>query len=142
MCTLIGKCRKDLKSVCGYKIVVVDKHGNYYSPSTGIRYNIGKVKPLKNKGIHHGKEWSFPYSYNIWYRNAYAGYTTIFKTYESAFAELEHLLTLPNIDTDEIIIIEMELSKDLMHSSYKSHNTYSGKYIIKMKKSHKWKSKE
>ena len=34
------------KEFTGYKIVIVGKDGNYYSPYTGMKYTIGKVEPV------------------------------------------------------------------------------------------------
>lgn len=36
MCTITKK--SDLKEFTGYKVVIADKYGHYYSPYTGIRY--------------------------------------------------------------------------------------------------------
>ena len=48
MCTITGKFEDD-KTFTGYKLVVVDEHGHYYSPYTGIRYEVGKIKVPKIK---------------------------------------------------------------------------------------------
>ena len=42
MCEIIGKYTKE-KTFTGYKVVVEDKYGHYYSPFTGIRYKKGKI---------------------------------------------------------------------------------------------------
>jgi hypothetical protein len=47
MCNITEKI--NLKVFTGYKIVVTDKYGHYYSPHTGIRYKKGPVQKLPVK---------------------------------------------------------------------------------------------
>lgn len=48
MCDFNPNFKSAKKSATGYKVVVEDKWGHYYSPFTGVRYRTGKIpKPKK-----------------------------------------------------------------------------------------------
>lgn len=49
MCRISRNYTIAKKTYIGYKVVIVDKYGHYYSPFTGIRYKAG---PVQAKDIH------------------------------------------------------------------------------------------
>ena len=51
MCQILDEII-DKKTVTGYKCVIVDKYGHYYSPYTGVRYKKGKI-PVVNCKLKH-----------------------------------------------------------------------------------------
>jgi hypothetical protein len=138
MCYLLSKCER--KTFTGYKVVTVDKHGNYYSPATGIRYNVGKIPIIKDKPRQRkytGNNWYNPHlpsSHN--YTSNYVGYTAVFETYEDAKKCLNRWDTAGLYLTSLThIIIKMTLSTDLYFGKYASGTPIiAGKYIVSMKK--------
>lgn len=132
MCDFKSKLRK--KIVTGYKIVRVDKHGNYYSPHTGMRYNIGKIKPPKKYGKYRVSIFGDVLSKaELFYNLKFTGFTAIFQTIDDAIEKCDYWHS--RFEIKNLIVIEMKLSGNIYSGIYNDkHKTYIGDEIISMKR--------
>lgn len=124
MCILDFK--SDLERFEGYK-VVFKEDDHYYSPVSGILYELGPL-PIP---MSPGPKWDSgmfcdvtdPESYA--YDPALVGRTSVFMSLEGA----EHLI---ETRVPEGIIIKMEVEEDMWQGSYLNHIIISGRRIVSM----------
>jgi hypothetical protein len=132
-------------SVTGYKLAVKDKYNHYYSPVTGVRYEVGKVKAATKYGKHNlRKELKFndildkadPGNKSI-----YRGMTGVFK-YSHAIDSFKRFCLEGVNDYDakilseKLVVLEIELSGKLYEGEYImaiNHPVYIGSEIKSIK---------
>lgn len=128
MCDLKNKIEE--KEVTGYK-VVIEIDGKYYSPCTGVEYEVGLVKiPKVQKNyvsnvVFSGllEENHFAYSKNM------IGRTCVFSRIIYAQKLQQYFLKNEN---GKFKIIKMTLKNDLMSGTYGGYTVYGGRYIVSM----------
>jgi hypothetical protein len=135
---------KGKNTVTGYKVVITDKYGHYYSPITGYRYKIGKVSRVNKYGKH--AIYTQLHFRNILdkndccHNNQYYGMTAVFTDLNSAY-DFEHLINRRNLESDSCAkeinscILEMKLTGVLYNGVYDGNNVYIGSEIKSFKKS-------
>jgi hypothetical protein len=136
MCKILRSVQSNIKTVTGYKFVVVDKHGHYYSPYTGLRYKKGNVPivkiPLQHSLAYRGVIWDVLDTYYQFYNKDYKGLTGIIINKGEAIKELHHFeYIFPN---DKFALLEMTLSGNLHMGKYCNMYTYVGNHIDSFKK--------
>lgn len=137
MCIFIASVPKAKTVVKGYKVAVKDKYNHYYSPSTGMRYKVGKINEIKGYGKYCcRRSVGFPDVLNNNDRchiRDYLKKTAIF--YQLGDAKMfKTELEGRSSSTIECIILEMKLSSDLFFGEYLGRNVYIGSEIKSIKK--------
>lgn len=131
----------DSRIVTGYKLAVKDKYNHYYSPVTGIRYEVGKVKAATKLGVHNIIE-SMGFD-NILNQEhpafdiKYIGKTAIFKELYSVKKFKKDQLDCAFFKYKAVgnfVILEMKLSGELYHGRYGLSGVYIGSEIKSIKK--------
>jgi hypothetical protein len=133
----------DKKSVTGYKVVITDKYGHYYSPITGYRYKIGKVRKMNTYGKHaiyiKLQFRDILDKNDCCHNNQYYGMTAVFTDLNSAY-DFEHLINRRNRESVTPLkelnscILEMKLTGILYNGVYDGNNVYIGSEIKSIKK--------
>ena len=120
------------KSVTGYKVVVVTPKG-YFSPCTGIKYVVGKVKtPNLRKKIVVAKHFFAPLRHIIntggcAYQPNMVGRTCVFRYKSDADSWRD---SMASQDTElKIAVLKMRISGDLMTGFYSLSPVVGGKNI-------------
>jgi hypothetical protein len=137
MCTFDKKNLND-KVVVGYKLAIKDKYNHYYSPVTGMRYKVGKVKAATEYGKHNvRKDLLFNNILNKsaeGYNPNYSGMTSVFESYQNAIIFKEYCLQdIHNCNMSalnkNLVILQMELSGDLYNGTYGPWCIFAGSEI-------------
>ena len=129
MCNLIKKY-VDSKTFTGYKIVCVDKNGDYFSPAMGCKYPKRGMVPI----VFIQKRLNKSFNEHILerdlfgYRKKMIGRTAVFEIKSAALFEAQEYSQkiIPNY---EIKIVKMTISKDLLIGTYGYDKVIAGKYI-------------
>ena len=117
----------DSKIVKGYKLAVKDKYNHYYSPFTGIRYEVGKVKVATKYGKHNLRtELKFNdilNETNLSNNSKYKGMTAVFKYRQAVDSFKSFCLDGVNdydarILSEKFVVLEIELSGEIYNGSY------------------------
>jgi hypothetical protein len=116
----------DQKTFTGYKLVIVDVDGKFYSPSTGIQYKEGPI-PVISEVQRDDITLPFvnPFEYPFIFNEKYTGFTSVFANKDDA--ERVRLA----LGYDSIKTIEMTLSGNLTYSHFEGP-CIAGKFINKI----------
>jgi hypothetical protein len=123
MCRIQSKSRA--KQFSGYK-VVVKKNGKYYSPSTGLKYEVGmKLPSMTKRHTNAHTKWKDPLAKDgRWYNELMQGKTGVFRTIASARWVTKHY--------PELTIIKMTVGGEMYKGSLGSHLLSVGTEILEM----------
>lgn len=151
MCIFIASVPKAKTVVKGYKVAVKDKYNHYYSPFTGIRYEVGKVKVAIKYGKYslvkklHYQDILNPE--NHFNKSIYAGMTAAFRNKEDAslfinefYSDINDFNRCAFVSpiNPKLVILEMKLAGKMYCGSYILHNStaevYIGSEIVSIKK--------
>ena len=130
MCYTIERNYTSNKEFTGYKVVVEDKYGHYYSPFTGHRYQPGKMKLFRKKGKHCNRYNQLDYSKVLENR------TAVFEKKQDAI-ELMFLMQgefKSEFKHTYFKIIQITIADDLKYGLFWNNVIVSGKEIISVKK--------
>ena len=128
MCDLNKK--HDGETFTGYKIVTKNESGQYISPCTGITYEVGMV----SQNITRETPVIKYFTYLKCILNGYAykenmrGRTCVFRLLEDA----EFIAGCMGKEENNLIIIKMTLSQNLMSGEYGNFSVVGGKHIDKI----------
>ena len=130
MCTLIHKYR-DLKTFTGYKVVMIDKNGDFFSAAMGFKYPLrGKVPiPIKQKKLSNVFNNSILSSSSYGFNHEMINRTTVFKLKIDADNLCSDICALRINNKYRAIVVKMTISKDLMSGLYDRVKVIAGKYI-------------
>ena len=142
MCTFKEKITNK-EVVTGYKVAIQDNCGHYYSPITGVRYEVGKVKSATKYGKHNMREMLnfrdvLDSKINC-FKGGYFGKTAVFNLLSDA-KSFKYLLEHRYFGStykrlNPFVILEMELTNDLYWGIYRLYgNVYIGSNIKSIKK--------
>ena len=132
MCKLIKKIKK--KSITGYK-AAYKINGKYYSPWTGVNYQLGKVKGTKKPLKYAEETASFILKPGDDFNNpTYFGKTAVFEEKEGAKKEVKNHKVFEKYDSDDsehsCIILKMIISGEIWETKYdKDYKTFAGTNI-------------
>lgn len=141
MCKIVDKFT-DSETATGYKVVIVDKYGKYYSPFTGIRYKIGKI-PVPKIVISNNKygflqtQCNNKYINPNWKTNGIA-WNAGMKNKTGILLNIKDAIRCcknwdsPN-DT-KMAVLEMTISGDLYYATFADNDTVIGNTIESFKK--------
>ena len=117
------------KTFTGYKIVVKDKYGHYYSPYTGVRYEKGKVKATNKCGKYTACKFNIFSDYH--FNPRLHGRTAVFESYLDAKEQLKemNMFSYNFINCNELIIIKLTISGNLRYGIYAGSDIVSGTFI-------------
>lgn len=127
MCDLNRKTNK--KSVVGYKFVI--KHdGGYYSPATGMRYEIGLIKPVTVFGEVRADIFndSLLTPGSFCFSEGLVGRTAVFNSFASCELFINRSARVIS-DMFDTCIIKMKLSNDLIGGTYSHSDVTAGRTI-------------
>ena len=139
MCDIIGKYVKE-KTFTGYKIVVEDKYGHYYSPYSGIRYKKGKItvpgklyKNSTNSAICGNKYVALHLKYNgIKWNDGMIGMTGVIIDKLSALIFYNRWKS--GNTAIKYSVLEMTISGNLQYAQFSGFSTIIGNEIVSFKK--------
>ena len=133
MCKILNEYTES-KTFTGYKVVLVDKHGHYHSPYTGVRYEKGKVKAHDCKSklkyiIADRFDEIIPDNTYTYFNPQMKGYTGVITQIEDARSFLRYCY-----DTGKYTckIIKMTISGDLHCGEFGCRQTIVGTHIDKI----------
>ena len=126
MCKLIGKSK--LKSFTGYKVLVVDDTGNFYSSFTGEKFEVGPVPLPPELCTRLVDNWNtlldyFPLKECRFYNKRYEGFTSVY-----VHNVIDISCYKPLSDNLTTVICKVNISGDLRQSLYRDY-CYSGKHV-------------
>ena len=127
MCTIQEKSKK--KKFTGYK-VAVEVSKRYYSPFTGLRYEVGKVKPVKKYRKNRVNYANCLDPGNRFYSKEMIGKTGVLESKEEA----KKLTERWNCREENYVLLEITIKGDLYNASFDSMETMVGNEIVSMKK--------
>lgn len=126
MCKLVDEL--SIERVNGYKVAVLE-NGKYYSPTTGIEYREGyNVEiPTVQKNYVEQDIVSTLLQKGCWgYDDSMVGRTCVFINKDDA---LNLLRSFENYDNLNLVILKMNISKELMLGTYSCGIVIGGKFI-------------
>lgn len=132
MCKIIGK--SDLKSFVGYKIAIKRDNG-YYSPYTGIKYTVGRVKTVNvdTDGSYSHRLFREYFRHYILYSPGMRGKTGVYKSLKDAQMDINNTqFTFGGMIANRNLkyaLLKMELSGDLYDAKFNDEGTMVGNTI-------------
>lgn len=123
MCKVLNKF-EGKETFTGYKLVLkID--GEYYSPSTGLKYEVGmKIPKMKKRGENIDGTWANPLSDGIFYEPLMQGKTSVLDYKIDAIRLLNDVDEYSEYKHDDYVILKMTIGGDM----YKGRLNYSSEF--------------
>lgn len=146
MCTITKELKKS-KVGSGYKLVIKHK-GDFYSPSTGLKYKVGMTIPnMKKNGAMTDGEWKSPFEVEYFYEPRMQGNTGVIRKVSDLFGSYFGIS-----DNFDYSIVKMTLGRVKYIGHLSGYDTMIGDDILEIKEMytikerddgsvHKWKFK-